>query len=172
MTTIAHMEPWLIAVIVIASLVGAYLVFFIFRLIHVLHFRKSIYRRLGALTVIIEEEKDMLTPIYVRLRKEGEINEEEPFFVELDQHSLIGSHNESRIKKMQEEGHLLASKLKKHATSDENTVFYFLEDLEKNYQRIAAQYNRDLIGYEYWRKHPLYRFLFVFFGFRQRQRLI
>lgn len=46
-----------------------------------------------------------------------------------------------------------------------------LIDLDANYRRTAAIFNSDVLGYEYWRKTPLFRFWFFIFGFRTIKRL-
>jgi hypothetical protein len=46
-----------------------------------------------------------------------------------------------------------------------------LDDLNSNYRLIVATYDNDLVGYDYWRKHPLFRWLFFLCGYRERKRL-
>ncbi len=49
--------------------------------------------------------------------------------------------------------------------------FDILNDLDANYRKTAAIYNSDLLGYEYWRKTPLFRFWFLVLRFKEIKRL-
>lgn len=59
-----------------------------------------------------------------------------------------------------------------HGKSEEFLEYFgILNDLDANYRKTATIYNSDLLGYEYWRKTPLFRFWFFVFRFKEIKRL-
>ena len=147
------MEPWEIAVIVIASLIGLYILFFLMRLLFALLWRSSMHERLRSLSYIIKEELNIM-------KKYDDFFENH--ISERPSHLL----NETWIRDTQGDILLYA---RKHQIEEKDMET--LNDLFANYQRIAARYNRDIIGYEYWRANVVFRYLFNLFGLKQRQRL-
>ena len=162
------MEPWLIAVIVIASLLGLYIFFFLTRLFRVLSFRKAMRQKLDGCLLCLREEAEIMLGL---LQKEGFIEDKE----RLNEYaSSFAEHHgdETWIKQAQETTSRSFGKIETQCQVKNKEAFEKMSDLLLNYQKIALRYNRDLLGYEYWRKNPLYRWIFNLLGFKKRQRLI
>ncbi|MCR4562960.1 MAG: hypothetical protein K5694_07160, partial [Bacilli bacterium] len=47
-----------------------------------------------------------------------------------------------------------------------------LSDIEKSYHRVAAAYNNDLAGFNYWRTRAIYRWIFFIFRVKMKDRIV
>ncbi len=174
------MEPWLIVVIVFASIFGTYLLICLFSVFRIFHFRRALKMRLIALSAILSEERSALDVLVVTYREAGFLGEESDALAISSLAPIAGIlRDEAKVKSLQESIMSLLRRIESFegkglssAQRNENeAIFARLEDLVANYRRIAALYNRELIGYEYWRRHPIWRWPFSL-GFRERKRLV
>ena len=174
------MEPWLIVVIVFASIIGLYLLLCFFSVLRIFHFRKALRKRLTALSIVLGEERVVMDRLVAAYRDAGMLNEGTDILAISGLAPIEGNiRDEAKIKSLQESVLTLLAriqslpeeKLPKEVRKANEALYLRLSDLVANYQRIATFYNRELIGYEYWRRHPIWRWPFSL-GFRERKRLV
>lgn len=171
------MEWWQILLYSISIIIVVYVFGMFYALECLITFRTKIKKKTLAISLLLSEKRDVLLSLMTLL--ENDIHDE----------SIKESATKVRWLKMNNvsskdiEAYLfLLSSLQKRLVlfanngeykNDENFVAYFeiLSDLDANYRKIAATFNSQVVGYEYWRKTPLFKGLFFVFGFREIKRL-
>jgi hypothetical protein len=166
---------------VLAILILVYLLWFLYGLISLQSFTRSMKRKLKVTGVLFAGKRDVLLSLFGLCKKQGaEIDSDEAdlatrarwtsFEIKRAEQAARADLDLRRFEKLimgfvKERPEI--SKLKEYGILKES-----LDDLNLNYRRIVANYDSDLIGYDYWRRHPLFRYLFLLFGFRERKRLV
>jgi hypothetical protein len=174
------LTPEQTAILITAIVVFLYVLFFILFLIFLLHFNRELKKNAVALTVIFAEKKDVLLSLYALYDKASvpldDADKEATAKVRwLKTNVLKGSEIEAvaqDLSMLQRRLTLLAENETYIKRSEDFQAYKnTLGDLDVNYHRVVAVYNRALNGYEYWRKVLLYRLWFWLLGFRKRARL-
>jgi hypothetical protein len=177
---ILAMEPLTILYIVLAALLALYILGLIYCFFAILDFRGRLKKRIAALSVLFGEKKDVLMSLADYYRKADlDLTDEDNKAL-----ALVASTDCKNVKEKEaQEIHDMLSSFEKRLTylgasnawirrGDEyQSLAAVLSDLDANYRRIVAIYNSDLVGYEYWRKTPLYRLWLYLLGFRKKKRL-
>lgn len=166
---------WILAVAGVAYLLGFFLC-----LSSLIDFSSRLKKRLTALAILFSEKRDVLLALDAYYRKTGLA------YSSADKEALafVSAVPDKNIKDVDVKGtHDTLSSLEKRLRylGDSNAwikqgdeyapMMSLLSDLSSNYRRIIAVYNSDLLGYEYWRKYPIYRLWFFLLGFRAKKRL-
>lgn len=171
---------WNVFYWVMGILALIYVFLLIFTLSFLLSFKERLKRKTTAFLVLLSEKKEVLLAL-TSLYQELGVHYEEADLEWIRKVTLI---DKKRIKgddivPLSETLANLEKRLRYIANSNkairENENFVslisLLDDLNSNYRRMVATYNSDLVGYEYWRKQPLYRAWFFLFGFRKKERI-
>lgn len=174
------MEPWQIIIYTLAALLLLYFIGMVYAWTTLASFRSKLKKQVDALAILFSEKKDILLSLYalydeanvplekgdktaaakVRWLKTDSITDND---VENITHELNALENRLTL--------LSESESYIKLSEDFQTYTATLKDLDSNYHRIVAIYDSDLLGYDYWRKFPLYFLLFALFGFRKKKRL-
>ncbi|MCI2055494.1 MAG: hypothetical protein LKJ81_05050 [Bacilli bacterium] len=166
---------WILVVIVIIYLAG-----FFYLLINISNFKNSMEKRVVGLSFIFAEKKDILLSLYTLYDKASVPLDDSDndaaakvrwLKTDVMKDDDVETINET-LNALQRRLTLLAesqSYIKK--SNDFVNYVSALKDLDANYHRIVALYNNDLVGYNYWRRVVIYRFLWDMFGFKDKKRL-
>ncbi len=171
---------WKIAYLLLAIGAIVYLIGFFSCFISLLGFKRKLAKRIAALSIVFSEKREVLLALDTYYREaKMECSE-----ADLECVRKVAAMQEKRIKDTDvpfyyETLSSLEKRLRYLADSnswikagdDFETMLSLLSDLNGNYRRIAAVYNSDLLGYEYWRKQIFYRLWFFLFGFRKKERI-
>lgn len=174
------MNGWYIFYWVLAIILLLYIVGLVYSLFSLLDFSGRLKKRLNAFAILFSEKREVILSLDAYYRKAGlqysQADREALAFV-----SAIPSRNlkDYEVRSIQETLFALEKRLRYLGDSNEwvkqsddySSMMSLLSDLTNNYHRVVAIYNRDLLGYEYWRKQPLYFIWFYLFGFRGKKRL-
>lgn len=171
---------WRIFALVVTIMLVLYLIgfFYCFALLH--SFKKKLKKRIVGVSIVFSEKKELLLALDAYYRDAKMEYEEEDLACVREVASLNnGRIKEADIPYYRDSLQKLEKRLRFKADSnswikagsDYETMTSFLTDLNKNYRRIVAIYNSDLLGYEYWRRRWPYHYLFVLLGFRKKERL-
>jgi len=166
---------WVLAILGLLYLLGFSLCLF-----SLADFSSRLKKRLNALAILFSEKRDVLLSLDAYYRKTGltysSADKEALAFV-----SAVPSKNIKDIDVKATHDTLASLEKRLRYLGDSNSwiqqgdefapMMSLLSDLSSNYRRIIAVYNSDLLGYEYWRKQPLYRLWFFLLGFRAKKRL-
>ncbi len=162
-------------VIVVIYLIGF---FYCFALLH--SFKKKMNKRIVGISIVFNEKKEVLLALDSYYRDAKMEYEEEDLQCVRDVAALKnGRLKETDVTCYRDTLQRLEKRLRFKADSnpwikagsDYETMTAFLSDLNRNYRSIVAIYNSDLLGYEYWRRCLIYRFIFIVLGFRKKERL-
>ena len=165
----------IITVILVIYIIGF---FYCFALLH--SFKKKINKRIVAISIVFNEKKEVLLALDSYYRDAKMEYDEEDLQCVRDVAALSnGRIKEADVVCYRDSLQKLEKRLRFKADSnnwikagsDYETMTSFLADLNRNYRRIVAIYNSDLLGYEYWRRRALYHYIFVIFGYRKKERL-
>lgn len=157
-----------------------YIVAFVYCFFSLLDFSSRLKKRLKAFAILFSEKREVILSLDAYYRKANltysQADREALAFV-----SAIPSRNlkDYEVRDIHETLASLEKRLRYlgdgnewvKQSDDYTSMMALLSDLSSNYRRIVAVYNRDLLGYEYWRKQPLYFIWFWLFGFRAKKRL-
>lgn len=171
---------WKIIVLILIIAAILYLIGFFYCLATLMYFKRKIAKRVAALSIVYSEKREVLLALDEYFRTANmELDENDIGCVEAVRALKGGRLKEKDIMFQQETLSALEKRLRfkaglnswVKAGSDYETMISFLGDLNRSYRKIVAVYNSDLLGYEYWRKQPVYKYLFFIFGFRQKERI-
>ncbi len=171
------MEWWQILLYVISIILVIYLFGMFYALECIITFRSRLKKKTLAISLLLSEKRDVLLSMLSLLEDqiEDESTKENAAQVrwlkmdnlqskEIDNYLATMSSLQKRLV-------LFANSTEFKNNDNYLTYFELLSDLDANYRKIAAIFNSDVVGYEYWRKTPLFRPLFFVFGFREIKRL-
>lgn len=175
------MPLWLrITIWVLAVIVLVYLLWFLYGLVSIRNFSRLMKRRLKGAAVLFASKRDLLLSLFAIYKKEGvEMPDKETdqatrarwntFAIktsaDAEAYALELSAYEKRLS-------LFPGVSEKITSSAEfKRLKESLADVDSNYRKIVATFDSDLVGYDYWRKHKLFGWLFFVFGYREQTRL-
>ncbi|MDY0100611.1 MAG: hypothetical protein WCZ47_04825 [Bacilli bacterium] len=175
------MPPGLkITIIIVASLIGLYLLFFLLVLFVISTFKKRLGKRQLALHLILQQRKDIIVNMYALALKE-KIDFEKQLKsaikkLQKDEERHIHEHDIllelSRIEKLSLD---LINFLKTQRSFKKKEEFILfqkeLEELDELKRQHISIYNHDVEGYNYWVRFLTYRYLFVLFKVETKKRL-
>ena len=171
------MEWWQILLYVVSILFVIYVFVFFYALECLLTFRSRLKKRTLAISLLISEKKDVLLSMLALMEKDikDDSTKEEATQVRwLKVDKLQPKEIEnclSLLSFLQKRLVLFANNNEYESNEEYHTYFEILSDLDANYRKTAAIYNSDVLGYEYWRKTPLFRGLFFLLRFKEIKRL-
>jgi sulfur carrier protein ThiS len=169
---------WLLWILGVVGLL--YLAGFFICLGSLLNFRSRLRKRTRALSVLFAEKKDILLSMYALFVKaniplqpadKDEATKVRWVLTDVKQSSDTLAVNATLSSFEKHLSYLAQGQEIIEKDAHYLDSFSALQDLDMNYRRIAAVYNSDLVGYDYWRKHPLYGFWFWVDGFKEQKRL-
>lgn len=171
------MQPWQIIFLIAVIIVIVYCVFLIFVVTMAFAFRGKLDKRLVAVNILFSEKRDVLLALYAEFKRVNVV------FSPSDEDAIsklrdpmpknIKGTDAATINKILNSGetHLnyLAAKNQWATKSQEYVNFSSsLHDLDLNYRKNVAIYNRDISGYTYWTHVKLCFLFMLLFGFRKR----
>lgn len=154
-----------------------YVFVFFYALESLITFRSRLKKRTLAISLLLSEKKDVLLSMLALMEKDikDESTKEEATQVRwLKVNKLQAKEIENCLNLLSslQKRLVLFANNNEHGKSEEFLEYFdILNDLDANYRKTAAIYNSDLLGYEYWRKTPLFRFWFFVFRFKEIKRL-
>lgn len=169
-----------IALWIVSILALLYALWGIYCTVFLINFRDKMAKRLVALSILFEEKKEVLLSLYALYDKAkvplDDADKDAAMKVRWLKAAIVKDDDVKSIVSTLsdlERRLTLLSEEESYIKESEDFVDYMatLADLEASYHRIAAAYNSDLLGYEYWRKRPLYRWIFFLCRFREKQRI-
>ncbi len=171
------MEWWQILLYVVSIILVLYVFGFFYALECILTFKEKIRKKTLAISILLSEKKDVLTSLYNLMKKdihEKSINENFEKVDSLNLNKLKANDIESSLfilTTLQKQLVMFANSNEYKTSENYRTFFDILTDLDTNYRKLAAVFNSDVTGYDYWRKTPLYRFVFFVLRFKEIKRL-
>ena len=173
------MEWWQILLYVLCILTLIYLLGFFYALESIITFRGKIKKRTIAISLLLSEKKDVLLSMYSLIENANLLKDEATRDITtqvrwLQTANLKTNEIENTIATLSSlQKRLFLFSSEKELQNNEDFLAYMdmAKDLDANYRKSAAIFNSDLLGYEYWRKTPLFRFWFFVFGFKKMKRL-
>lgn len=170
------MEWWQILLYIVAMLLLVYFIFFFYSFDALLSFRSKEKKRALAFQVLLQEKKEMLLSLYSLIIEKGVARNESMDAAASRVRWL--SIEKMKGKEIEEVNGTLSALEKRILLSDAlngieeaKSLTDALDDINMNYRRLAALYNEEVDGYEYWRKALLFQWIFFVFGFRKIDRL-
>lgn len=171
---------WNVFYWVLGILALIYIFLLIFTLSFLLSFKGRLKRKTTAFLVLLSEKKEVLLSLVSLYQELGAHYEEADLewirkVTLIEKKKIKGSDIvplNATLSNLEKRLRYIASS-NKSLQENENfiSLISLLDDLNSNYRRMVATYNSDLVGYEYWRKQPLYRGWFFLFGFRKKERI-
>lgn len=167
---------WVLVVLLLVYLIGFFLVFASLR-----NFDRRLKKKLQAVAVLFASKRDLLLSLCAYYQKGGlalEENDSEKAtkarWVSFDIKSgtdaqRIGAELTAFDKRLEQLGRANPAL---ETGPEYERLKESLADVNLNYRQLAATYDYDLVGYDYWRKQFLYSWVFFLCGFRKRSRLV
>lgn len=173
------MEWWQILLYVLLITLLFYMIGFFYALESIITFRGKIKKRTLAISVLLSEKKDVLLSMYKIVDDAGLLKDDstKDFTSQvrwLQTAKMKNNEIESSINTLSSLQKRLFLFSETDELKDDKDFASYLEiakDLDANYRKSAAIFNSDVVGYEYWRKTPLFRAWFFLFKFREIKRL-
>lgn len=174
-----RMEWWQILLYVVSIALALYMIGFFYAFESLVTFKGKIKRRTMAISILLSEKRDVLLSMY-KIADEKKMFDDD---LTKDFTSQVRWLQTTKLKAGEIESSIstlssLQKRLFLFSESDElkndkdfTAYLEIVQDLDANYRRSAAIFNSDVVGYEYWRKTPLFRLWFYIFNFRQIKRL-
>jgi hypothetical protein len=173
--------PLRITIWVLCILALVYFLWFLYGLVSIRGFAERMKRKLKASAILFASKRDLLLSLLALCKKSGidlpENENEKATKARWTKFEIRKAEDVELISKELSdfEKQLMRSASSKEAVynSPEFTALKEpLDDVNANYRRLVATYDSDLVGYDYWRKSPLFRVLFFLLGFRKKKRLV
>lgn len=173
------MELYQILLYAISILIAIYLIAFFYALESLITFRNKIKKRTLAISILLSEKKDVLLSMYALIDNASLLKDDATKDVTtqvrwLQTANLKIENIENSIatlSSLQKKLIMFSSSEEMRGNKDFEAYREIINDLDANYRRTAAIFNSDTVGYEYWRKTPLFRLCFFVFGFKKIKRL-
>ena len=174
------MEWWQVLLYILAILALIWLGLLAFDISSLLSFRAKLEKRTVAFSVLFVEKKDILLTIYAMFdEKKAEfsssLNKAAAQVRWMKLETLKGDEIENNVFLLNDFEKRLALLGHKYPLfeGDKDYEIYWatIQDLNANYRRNVANYNSEVLGYEYWRRFIVFRPLTYLFGFREKKRL-
>ena len=173
--------PLKITIWVLCVLALVYFLWFLYGLVSIRGFSDRMKRKLRASAILFASKRDLLLSLFAFCQKSGiELPESEnekatkarwtKFVIRKAEDVEVISKELSDFEKQ-----LMRLSATQEAVYNSPEFAAFkepLEDVNANYRRLVATYDSDLVGYDYWRKSPLFRIPFFLLGFRKKKRLV
>ncbi len=159
-----------ILILIATVLLIAYLALFFYVTSKIAYFRSALKGRIKALAVIFSQKKEVLLALTSLYEKLGaSLKEEDQRAVNRAKWLIADVQTAGEIEGCAEILKTLEKRLNYIAATDQNiaeneealTLKGTLNELDFNYRRVAAGYNSDVLGYNYWR--GLWACRFVYF---------
>jgi len=166
---------WAVCIIVLV-----YTIWFLFGLVSIRSFVRNMKQKLKAAAVLFAGKRDFLLSLYAYCQKAGaSFQEDDAEKATKARWTKLDLKKAEDVERVQGELSILEKRLNRYLNENENlkqgqeylSLKESLDDLNSNYRLIVATYDNDLVGYDYWRKHFLFRWLFFLCGYRERKRL-
>ena len=174
------MEWWQLLLYILSIIILIWLALLVIDITNVLSFKGKLEKRTVAFSVLFIEKKDILLTIYAMFdEKKAEfsssLNKAAAQVRWMKLESMKGEDIENNVVLLNDFEKRLALLGHKYPLfeGDKDYEIYWttLEDLNANYRRNVANYNSEVLGYEYWRKFIIFRPFTYLFGFREKKRL-
>ena len=177
---IGHMKLWQVILLIIGILVLAYTAIEVYVIWSVAGFSNKLKRRLLAVSIVINERRDVLLAEIDGFRSVGVAfrDSDELVFRQLREMDLskIKAQDVHYISQLLNDAESRFSYLAgKNAwatkTEEFETLSLTSKDLQVNYRQAVVGYNTDLLGYNYWVKIPLCHWIPWCLGWRKKERI-
>ncbi len=164
------MDGFVITLIVIGSLLTAYVLLFIVNLVFVNLFLKRLKVHNNALTIILNQKYDNLIELYQIYKKHNidlsNVNKE-LFNIDINVFKIIDSKeclNARQLLSTVKQELTSIYKRNDKLTKNEQIIFLLkiLNEIDEQFRAISASYNSDIIGYNYWIRFKPYMYIFLF----------
>ncbi|MCQ2799838.1 MAG: hypothetical protein MJ228_03655 [Bacilli bacterium] len=157
------------------------LVYFSFVLYSILNFDKKLAKRTVAISVILSQKRELLQGIFTQFDEakvniNSSLNKVAAQVRWLKLENLKGEDIEASavtLKSFEKHLAILGQKYPIFDNDKDYKIYWeTIDDLNSNYRRNVANYNSEVLGYEYWRKVLIFRPILHLMGFRkERKRL-
>ena len=174
------MQPWQIIVIIVTLIALFYVAVQVFVIYAILGFKGKLKRRLFAISIVLNERRDVLLAEIDSFRSVGVAFRDSDELVfrtvrELDlskvkagdvhQIHMLINDAESRFKFLSGKN-VWATKTEEYEALSESA-----RELETNFRQSVMGYNTDLLGYNYWVKIPLSHWIPWLLNWRAKERI-
>lgn len=173
------MEWYKILLYILTIVILLILVYFAFAISAIVTFDRKLAKRTVAISVILSQKREFLQRIYAqfddaKINMDSSLNKAAAQVRWLKLENLIGEDIEASsltLKDFEKRLALLGQKYPTFQNDKDYKIFWeAVEDLNTNYRRNVANYNSEVVGYEYWRKVFLFRPFMYLFGFRKEKK--
>ena len=174
------MQPWQIVLLIFGILLLAYSSIEVFVIWSVAGFGNKLKRRLLAVSIVLNERRDVLMAeidgfraVGVYFRDSDELVFRQVRELDLSKVKAMEVHNISQLLNDAESrfNYLAGKNAWATKTEEFETLSLVSKDLEVNYRQAVMGYNTDLLGYNYWVKVPLCHWIPWLLGWRVKERI-
>lgn len=165
---------------VVLVLALIYVLWFGYAFVSLRGFLRKMKRKLSGSAVLFASKRDLLLSVYAYCEKAGaELEEDDAERATKARWVKFEIKKAEDVERVSGELSSFEKRLMRLVSANEYLskgqefvqMKESLNDVNANYRRIVAQYDNDLGGYNYWRKHFMFRWLFFIFGYREKRRL-
>ena len=174
------MEWWQLLLYILAIIALIWLGLLAVDISSLISFKAKLEKRTVAFSILFTEKKDIHLTIYAMFdEKKAEfassLNKADAQVRWMKLESMKGEDIENNVVLLNDFEKRLALLGHKYPIfeGDKDYEIYWttLEDLNANYRRNVANYNSEVLGYEYWRKFIIFRPFTYLFGKKKKKRL-
>lgn len=165
------MNGYLIALIVVACLIGFYLFLFFVDLVFIGTFSKKLKEHNRALTILLTQKYESLD-ILLSIYKKNGIKVDSSFLDAYRKIDIIHFENMDTKECIKDRTSLsllrqeLVGMVKNDVDFQKNEEFQIcikmMSTIDEQFRTISASYNADVIGYNYWIRFRPFKYLFIF----------